>query len=253
MDTKRILIVDDQMDWRLLVRMSLDSYNVEIIEADDGQKGINLAESARPDLIIMDNNMPVLSGYEAIKKVRANPATRSMPIIMLTSKGFDSQMKEMIMLDISEFISKPFEEDKLIESIEKIIGKLPPKNGPAARQEEVTLSKKIVMYVENNYVKRQIFEEVGIGSKVVEVTTKKEFIDQVKQLVPDIIICSPKLLDWNDYIMMEVFSFALNNNISILLDLSHAPNEGIKRILESKNTNLFEFKNVRLQEIIEGA
>ena len=249
MDAKRILIVDDQMDWRLLVRMSLDSYNIEIIEADDGQKGINLAESARPDLIIIDNNMPVLSGYEAIKKVRANPATRSMPIIMLTSKGFDSQMKEMIMLDISEFISKPFEEDKLIESIEKIIGKLPPKNGPAI-QEEATLSKKIIMFVENNYAKKQIFEEVGIGSKVVEVTRKKEFIDQVKQLIPDIIICSPKLLDWNDYIMMEVFSFALNNNILILLDLSHAPNEGIKRILESKNTSLFEFKSVRLQEVI---
>lgn len=252
MDTKRILIVDDQMDWRLLVRMSLDSYNIEIIEADDGQKGINLAESARPDLIIIDNNMPVLSGYEAIKKIRANPSIRSMPIIMLTSKGFDSQMKEMIMLDISEFISKPFEEDKLIESIEKIIGKLPPKNGPAI-QEEATLSKKIIMFVENNYAKKQIFEEVGIGSKVVEVTTKKEFIDQVKQLIPDIIICSPKLLDWNDYIMMEVFSFALNNNILILLDLSHAPNEGIKRILESKNTSLFEFKSIRLQEIIEGA
>jgi CheY-like chemotaxis protein len=249
MDAKRILIVDDQMDWRLLVRMSLDSYNIEIIEADDGQKGINLAESARPDLIIIDNNMPVLSGYEAIKKIRANPSIRSMPIIMLTSKGFDSQMKEMIMLDISEFISKPFEEDKLIESIEKIIGKLPPKNGPAI-QEEATLSKKIIMFVENNYAKKQIFEEVGIGSKVVEVTTKKEFIDQVKQLIPDIIICSPKLLDWNDYIMMEVFSFALNNNILILLDLSHAPNEGIKRILESKNTSLFEFKSVRLQEVI---
>jgi len=249
MDAKRILIVDDQMDWRLLVRMSLDSYNIEIIEADDGQKGINLAESARPDLIIIDNNMPVLSGYEAIKKIRANPTIRSMPIIMLTSKGFDSQMKEMIMLDISEFISKPFEEDKLIESIEKIIGKLPPKNGPAI-QEEATLSKKIIMFVENNYAKKQIFEEVGIGSKVVEVTTKKEFIDQVKQLIPDIIICSPKLLDWNDYIMMEVFSFALNNNILILLDLSHAPNEGIKRILESKNTSLFEFKSVRLQEVI---
>jgi len=153
------------------------------------------------------------------------------------------------MLDISEFISKPFEEDKLIESIEKIIGKLPPKNGPAI-QEEATLSKKIIMFVENNYAKKQIFEEVGIGSKVVEVTTKKEFIDQVKQLIPDIIICSPKLLDWNDYIMMEVFSFALNNNILILLDLSHAPNEGIKRILESKNTSLFEFKSVRLQEVI---
>jgi len=249
MEKKRILIVDDQMDWRLLVRMSLEGFNVEIIEADDGQKGINLAESANPDLIIMDNNMPVLSGYEAIKQIKSKSSSRSVPIIMLTSKGFDSQMKEMIMLDISEFISKPFEEDKLIESIEKIIGKLPPKNGPAI-QEEATLSKKIIMFVENNYAKKQIFEEVGIGSKVVEVTTKKEFIDQVKQLIPDIIICSPKLLDWNDYIMMEVFSFALNNNILILLDLSHAPNEGIKRILESKNTSLFEFKSVRLQEVI---
>ena len=249
MGIKRILIVDDQMDWRLLIRMSIDNYDVEIIEADDGQKGINLAASAHPDLIIMDNNMPVLSGYEAIKKIKASPSSKSVPIIMLTSKGFDSQMKEMIMLDVNEFISKPFEEEKLVESIEKIIGKLPVKSQSAVR-EEVGTVKKIVALIKNNYVKKTIFEAAGSKNKVIEVSTKEELIKQVKQLIPDYIISDLKLSDWNDNTGMEVLSFALTNNIPVILDFSQVPNEGLKRILEAKNTSLFELKPVRIREIM---
>lgn len=249
---KRILIVDDQMDWRLLVRMSLDNYDIEIIEADDGQKGINLAESANPDLIIMDNNMPVLTGYEAIKKIRANPSCRSVPIIMLTSKGFDEQMKEMIMLDVNEFISKPFEEEKLIASIEKIIGKLPEKGGGVQQQQqEIVIGKKIMVFIENNYVKKSIIDAAGARNKIVEVSTKDELLEQSKKQLPDCIISDLKLTDWNDTTGVEVLNFALTNNIRIVLDFSQVPNDGLKRILEAKNTSLFELKPVRIQEIIE--
>jgi len=199
MADKRILIVDDQMDWRLLVRMSLDNYDIEIIEADDGQKGINLAESANPDLIIMDNNMPVLTGYEAIKKIRANPACRSVPIIMLTSKGFDTQMKEMIMLDVNEFISKPFEEEKLIASIEKIIGKLPEKSQGVQQQQqqqqEIVIGKKIMVFIENNFVKKNIIETAAARNKIVEVSSMDELLEQSKKQLPDYIISDIKLTD----------------------------------------------------------
>ncbi len=254
MAEKRILIVDDQMDWRLLVRMSLDNYDIEIIEADDGQKGINLAESANPDLIIMDNNMPVLTGYEAIKKIRANPACRSVPIIMLTSKGFDAQMKEMIMLDVNEFISKPFEEEKLIASIEKIIGKLPEKSQGVQQQQqqqEIVIGKKLMVLIENNYVKKNIIETAGARNKVVEVSTKDELLEQSKKQLPDYIISDMGLADWNDTTGVEVLNFALTNNIHIVLDFSKVPNDGLKRILEAKNTSLFELKPIRIQEIIE--
>lgn len=254
MANKRILIVDDQMDWRLLVRMSLENYDVEIIEADDGQKGINLAQSANPDLIIMDNNMPVLSGYEAIKRIKADPACRTVPIIMLTSKGFDAQMKEMIMLDVSEFISKPFEEEHLIASIEKIIGKLPEKTqetGQPAQDKEIVIGKKIIIFMEDDYVKKNIIEIAGDRNKVIEVKTKDELLEQSKKLLPDYIISDLQLTDWNGAVSMEVLSFALTNNIPVIIDLSRVPNDGLKRILEAKNTSLFELKPVRIQEILE--
>ena len=82
-------------------------------------------------------------------------------------------------------------------------------------------------------------------------TSKDELLEQSKKVLPDLIISGLKLTDWNDATGMEVLNFALTNNIPMVLDFSQVPNDGLKRILEAKNTSLFELKPTRLQDIIE--
>jgi two-component system, cell cycle response regulator DivK len=83
--TKRILVVEDQEDNLQILRDLLTSAGFEIIEAKDGEEGVRAAEAERPDLILMDIQLPLLDGYEATRRIKADPALRAIPIIVVTS------------------------------------------------------------------------------------------------------------------------------------------------------------------------
>ena len=83
--TKRILIVEDQEDNRAIMRDILSSASYALIEAIDGEEGVKLARSERPDLILMDIQLPILDGYEATRQIWAIDELKSVPIIAVTS------------------------------------------------------------------------------------------------------------------------------------------------------------------------
>ena len=83
--TKRILVVEDQEDNRRIMRDLLTSAGYELIEATDGEAGVRLADEQRPDLILMDIQLPVLDGYEATRRIKQDPELRHIPIIVVTS------------------------------------------------------------------------------------------------------------------------------------------------------------------------
>jgi two-component system cell cycle response regulator DivK len=83
--SQRILVVEDQEDNRRILRDLLTSAGFELIEATTGEEGVRLAELNRPDLILMDVQMPVLDGHEATQRIKAQPELRSIPIIVVTS------------------------------------------------------------------------------------------------------------------------------------------------------------------------
>jgi two-component system cell cycle response regulator DivK len=83
--TKRILVVEDQEDNLQILRDLLTSAGFEIIEAKDGEEGVRAAVAERPDLILMDIQIPLLDGYEATRRIKAAPALRAIPIIVVTS------------------------------------------------------------------------------------------------------------------------------------------------------------------------
>jgi two-component system cell cycle response regulator DivK len=83
--TKRILVVEDQEDLRSVLRTLLTGSGYEMLEAADGQAGVTKAKSERPDLILMDIQMPVLDGYEATRQIKADPNLKATPIIAVSS------------------------------------------------------------------------------------------------------------------------------------------------------------------------
>jgi two-component system cell cycle response regulator DivK len=83
--TKRILVVEDQEDNRQILRDLLSNAGYEMIEAEDGQQALTQAAKHKPDLILMDIQLPLLDGYEATRRIKADPALNAIPIIVVTS------------------------------------------------------------------------------------------------------------------------------------------------------------------------
>src|SRR3974390_1040175 len=83
--SKRILVVEDQPDSRKIIRDMLASTDYEITEAENGEQALDAIAKQRPDLILMDIQLPIIDGYTATRKIKADPALRSIPLIAVTS------------------------------------------------------------------------------------------------------------------------------------------------------------------------
>ena len=118
----RILAVDDEPHILKLVSFSLRAGGFEVIEASDGLSAIEIAEAEQPDLILLDVMMPVLDGYEACRRLQANPATKDIPIVMLTAKTQQSEHKAGFESGAKEYICKPFTPKDLVAQVQAFLG-----------------------------------------------------------------------------------------------------------------------------------
>jgi len=106
--SKRILIVEDHETNRRILRDLLTSAGYELIEAATGEEGVTLAETHRPDLILMDIQLPGLDGYEATRRIKENPALRQIPIIAVTSYALSGDEEKALVAGCVAYLSKPF-------------------------------------------------------------------------------------------------------------------------------------------------
>ena len=120
--TQRILVVEDQEDNRRIVRDLLTSAGYEMIEALDGEAGVRLAETERPDLILMDVQLPVLDGHEATRRIKRNPELRAIPIIVVTSYALSGDDAKAMAAGCDAYVAKPFSPRQLLATIRKFLG-----------------------------------------------------------------------------------------------------------------------------------
>jgi two-component system chemotaxis response regulator CheY len=118
------MLVDDSRTMRRVQKSTLDSIGFgNVIEAEDGSDALQkLAENTDVDLILLDWNMPNLSGLETLKKIRSMPETKSIPVIMVTSEAEKSRIMEAIKAGVTDYIVKPFEASILEEKVKKVMG-----------------------------------------------------------------------------------------------------------------------------------
>ncbi|MEJ2545218.1 MAG: response regulator [Calditrichaceae bacterium] len=128
MATKKILIIDDDIDLVEAMRLTLESAGFEVIDAQDGKKGIEKIASGSPDLVILDVMMGTQDeGFHVAYQIKNNPDTSDIPVIILTAVGqetgfsFDKE-KDEDFLPVSEFLEKPVDPDTLIELVKKNLG-----------------------------------------------------------------------------------------------------------------------------------
>lgn len=121
MPAKKVLVVDDEIHIVHVVAIKLRNNGYEVLTASNGAQAYELACNEKPDIIITDLQMPVMTGAELVEKLRQNETTKDTPVIMLTARTFAIEDEQKKKLQISEFISKPFSPKELLRSIEDIL------------------------------------------------------------------------------------------------------------------------------------
>jgi CheY-like chemotaxis protein len=116
----KVLYVEDNEDNVYVLQNRLKRAGFTVLIANDGQQGIAMAESERPDVIIMDLSLPVLDGWEATRRIKAHPDIRNIPVIALTAHAMSGDREKAIAAGCDEFDTKPVEIQRLLEKIRRL-------------------------------------------------------------------------------------------------------------------------------------
>ena len=119
--SKKILMVEDTEDNRQLLRDLFESTDYELLEAIDGAAGIAMAATHKPDLILMDIQLPVLDGYETTRRLKNNPETRHIPIIAVTSYALADDEAKVKAAGCDAYITKPFSPRLLLAKVREFL------------------------------------------------------------------------------------------------------------------------------------
>ena len=117
----RILVVEDEAAIRELVDRRLSFEGYQVITASDGARGVSLASSESPDLILMDMGLPVLNGWQATHRIKTMPETQAIPIIALTAYAHPEDRQRCLAVGCDEFETKPIEFSRLLKKIRLLL------------------------------------------------------------------------------------------------------------------------------------
>jgi len=142
---KTVLTIDDSKVVRSMVTRSLQPYGVRVVEAQNGQEGVEAARQNHPDLILLDVTMPVMDGRQALAELRADPACKAIPVIMLTAESGRDLVVEIAKLGITGYIVKPFKQDTFEQEVNKILGSPQQAAAEAAARAPIDLQSVLVV------------------------------------------------------------------------------------------------------------
>lgn len=118
----RILVIEDTEDNRRILRDLLSSVGFDLIEAVDGESGVAIAAAEKPDLILMDMQLPVIDGYEATRRIKADPALKATPVIAVTSYALAGDEEKARAAGCDAYVAKPFSPRQLLAKVRELLG-----------------------------------------------------------------------------------------------------------------------------------
>jgi two-component system cell cycle response regulator DivK len=119
--SKCILVVEDQEDNRRILRDLFANAGYELVEAESGEDALAAIATSRPDLILMDIQLPVMDGYEATRQIRANPDLKSVPIIAVTSYALAGDEAKALAVGCNAYVSKPYSPRALLAKVKEYL------------------------------------------------------------------------------------------------------------------------------------
>jgi len=118
----KVLVVDDEADIISTVQYRLEFCEFDVITAVNGKDGLEKAAGERPDLILLDINMPIMNGYEMLERLKNNPELKSIPVIVVTAFSDARDITKAAEFGIFDYVTKPFDFPKLMEKISNALG-----------------------------------------------------------------------------------------------------------------------------------
>ena len=118
---KKVLLVDDKEEVRLLVQTTLEGSDYEFFSATNGKEAVEKALSIKPDLILLDVMMPEMDGLDACRQIKSNPETKSVHVIMLTAKGQEADIKKGKECGADDYFIKPFSPLALLKKVDEFL------------------------------------------------------------------------------------------------------------------------------------
>jgi DNA-binding response OmpR family regulator len=134
MTDKTILVADDETHILNVVSLKLRNAGFTVLTAQDGQEALEIALAERPDLVITDYQMPLLSGLELSRRLHAEPATSGTPVILLTARGYLLEPRDTQESGITRMLSKPFSPRHLLATVSEVLGGQPVTSATSTEQ-----------------------------------------------------------------------------------------------------------------------
>jgi DNA-binding response OmpR family regulator len=133
----RVLIIDDEAPIRLLCRVNLEAEGIDVLEADDGPTGLDVATQERPDVILLDVMMPGLDGWRVAEQLIDDPRTRDIPIIFLTARAEFRDRARGLDIGGVDYVTKPFNPVDLADLVRNLLGRIERGDREALRREKL--------------------------------------------------------------------------------------------------------------------
>jgi len=119
--SKKILLVEDEPEFRMALRMRLEANGYEIIEAEDGVMGLDLARNQKPDLIVLDIMLPKMDGFKVARLLKFDEKHKHIPIIMLTARAQQSDKETGLAVGANAYLTKPFKPQEILDIIARLL------------------------------------------------------------------------------------------------------------------------------------
>jgi two-component system cell cycle response regulator len=190
----KILTVDDSKTVRIIVRKAFKGYDCEISEATNGVEGLAAAK-AHPNLILLDVTMPVMDGIEMLTKLKADPQTKGIPVIMLTAEGGRDNVLKIAKIGVRDYIVKPFKDEALLQKLGRVL-ELKQLAPPASKVRTILDTATILVVDDKPAIVHQIQEGLKhMPWKIHGAQTPAAALEFCAQKPPDLVIVSLGLPD----------------------------------------------------------
>ncbi len=117
----KVLVVDDEIHIVQVVAVKLRNNGFDVITCENGAQALDLASNEKPDIVVTDFQMPLMTGLELVQNLRSQPDTADIPVVLLTARGFAIKNEQKENLNISACVSKPFSPRELLQTVEEVL------------------------------------------------------------------------------------------------------------------------------------
>lgn len=240
MSARRILIVDDSAVFRMSMKKMLASMNAEIILAEDGQEGLDLALQEKFDIVVSDIDMPKINGIELCRCLKNTASTQGTPVVMVSTFDSDSDVDKGFQAGASAYLSKYEIQNRLLETVESVLSKSKFK------------SDRLVMVVDDSKVVLQIVEKglAEAGFRIITAENGKKALKLLETIQPDLILSDIEMPDINGFDLCQTVHANSDLSSIPIIAMSSKTDRGYMKRMVQNGASAYLCKPFNIDELV---